>query len=175
MSGTQCNNVPAGTCIPAIGQGLSVRFRKPDLASSIHCNAETTLVHQSVVVPAEKCQIIHRSFTAIGPMPDVVRIDKACAGTARETAATIAALQRPADGRRYGAGLAPHAERFPIGMLQPVNHSRVAGQAPGRFGTYVPAVFEFCFRPRAVGLERFDIGMHVDQVTVAAVALFCLV
>jgi len=83
MSGTQCNNVPAGMCIPAIGQGLSVRFGKPDLASSIHCNAETTLVHQSVVVAAEKCQIVHRSFTAIGPMPDVMRIDKACAGTTR--------------------------------------------------------------------------------------------
>ena len=102
-------------------------------------------------------------------------IDEAGAGTARETAAAIAALQRPADGRWDGARLASHAERFAIGMLQPVNHTRVAGQAPGGFSTNVSAVLEFCFCSCAISLECCDIGMQVDQVTVAAVALFCFV
>ncbi len=73
-----------------------------------------------------------------------MRIDEADAGTARETAATIAPLQRPAYRRRDGAGLAPHAERLAVGMLQPVHHTRVAGQASRRFSTNVTAVLKFC-------------------------------
>ncbi len=59
-------------------------------------------------------------------MPYVMRIDKSRTAAAWEAAATITALQRPAYGRRYGAGLAPHAERFAIGILQPVNHTGIA-------------------------------------------------
>ena len=108
-------------------------------------------------------------------MADVMSVDEAGAGTTRETAATIATFGRPADGRRDGARLAPHAERLPIGMFQPMNHPRVAGQAPGCFSTNVPAVLEFCLRPGAIGLECVHIGTHMDQVTIAAVALFCFV
>ena len=53
MGGTQCKHIPAGMCFPVIGHDLPVGIRKPDRTTNIHCNAETTLVHQSVVVAAE--------------------------------------------------------------------------------------------------------------------------
>jgi hypothetical protein len=68
-------------------------------------DAKSGLMHQAVMFPAQQHQVIHRSFTAISPVLDVVGIDKTAAAAAREAAATVTALQSPPDGRRNGAAL----------------------------------------------------------------------
>jgi hypothetical protein len=50
---------------------------------------KTTLVHQVVMVPAEQNKVVQASFATIGPVPDVVTVDKASVGTTRKAATAV--------------------------------------------------------------------------------------
>jgi hypothetical protein len=56
-------------------------------------NAEPAFMHQSMVMAAEQNKIVDRGVTAIRPVLNVMRIDKAAMVAARETAADVTRLQ----------------------------------------------------------------------------------
>jgi hypothetical protein len=60
-----------------------------DLAVSRLLASEATLVHQVVVVPAEQNKVVQTGFATVGPMNDVMTVDKAGMGTAREATTAV--------------------------------------------------------------------------------------
>ena len=90
--------VSVETSIIAGRQDPSIRISEPDTPIRLYLHTETAFMHQPMVPPAEQNEIIDAGFTAIGPVPDVVGIDKLIACTARETAAPIPSFQ----GTPYG-------------------------------------------------------------------------
>ena len=47
---------------------------------------------EPVVVTAQQDQVFHAGFTAIGPMVDVMRVDKSAASASRKLATLVAEL-----------------------------------------------------------------------------------
>ena len=91
-------HVSAETSIIGSWQDPSIRIREPDTPIRLYLHTEAAFMHQPMVPPAEQNQILDPGLTAIGPVPDVVGIDKLVAATARETAAPIPSFQ----GTPYG-------------------------------------------------------------------------
>jgi len=50
---------------------------------------ETTLVHEVMMVPPQHDEVIETGLTALGPVLDVVTIDKSCVGAARELTSLV--------------------------------------------------------------------------------------
>lgn len=72
------------------------------------------LVQQSVMISADADEVIKARLAAISPVLDMMTIDELRAVAARESAAAIAALQGPADGRWNHPGLAADVQRFAV-------------------------------------------------------------
>lgn len=61
-------------------------------------------------------------------MADVVAVDEAAVAASGETTPSVASLQRPADGRGDGAGLAANVEGGGPLVLHDANHGGVAAR-----------------------------------------------
>ena len=55
-------------------------------------NPKAPFMHHPVMPAAQEDQVVHTGLTAIRPVSDVMRIDKAAADTTRKAASAIAAL-----------------------------------------------------------------------------------
>jgi hypothetical protein len=84
-------------------------------------DAKTTFVNQTVMMAAEQHQVFHCCFTTIGPVPNVVCVDKVRMGATGETASAVTPLQSAANGRWNGAAFAPDVQWFAIRFIQPVH------------------------------------------------------
>ncbi len=84
------------------------------------------------MMTAQEQQVCQRSLASVGPVLDVMRVGEAQAA-AREAAAPIADLERPADGRRNGAGLPAYIQHGAVAGAADLDHRRVARQPAGRF------------------------------------------
>jgi len=95
-----------------------------------------------MVMAAEQDQVIRARLPAIGPMPDVVRVDVAMLGAARKAAAAITLIEKAAQWRRDRARLAPDVERLTVGVFVDFVAARIAGQSACGLGREGRAVIE---------------------------------
>ena len=79
-------------------------------------------MNQPVVAPAEQNEVVDPGLTTIGPVPDVVGINKLVAGTTRKATASVSSFQCTPYGGWNGAGFATDVERFIVLALLPVNY-----------------------------------------------------
>ena len=127
-------------------------------------------MNQPVMMAAQQHQVFHRRFTTIGPMLNMVRIDKAVAGAAGKAATAIAPLQGAANGWWNGAALAPDAEGLAICSIQPVHQPGIAGHASCGFSGNISTLFQLGCASRSVLFEGFDIGVYMHHKAIPAVA-----
>jgi hypothetical protein len=71
--------------------------------AAIPLNGEATLVDEPVVVAAERHEIVEVGFTAVGPVPDVVGVEKGGVVAAREGAAPVTGEERPLQRGGHGS------------------------------------------------------------------------
>ena len=77
-------------------------------------------------MPAGADEVIKARLAAVRPVLGMMTIDELRTVAARETAAAIVALRRPAE-RRWGhAGLAAHVQRFAVATLEYPDQGRIA-------------------------------------------------
>src|SRR5690606_6075562 len=95
----------------------SVRSPEEPAVLVILFDFEPTFMHQCVVCAAEKHQVGKARLATVGPVLDVVRIDKACPSAAWESTAFVPRPQGPADRRRHGPRLASDAQGLTAGVL----------------------------------------------------------
>ena len=115
------------------------------------------LVHEPVMPPAQQHRVGQTRLPAVGPVPDMMRLGEP-APAARVPAAPVPLLQRPAEVRRDGPRLPPHADH----LTPPVQHRdqrRIARHAPRRLGAH-PHPVELRPAPLAVLLQRGHLRVH---------------
>ncbi len=89
-----------------LGQGPLTTIQEHQFAARISLARETAFVHQAMMMPAELHQIVETGLAAVGPVLDVVPVDKALERTAGKAAAVIPGPQCTSYRRRYRARLA---------------------------------------------------------------------
>lgn len=72
------------------------------------------LVHQPVMVAAERHQVLKAGFAAVGPVLDVMAVGVAGVRATGEAAGAVSYPQRSQDRGRNGARLAADRERFAL-------------------------------------------------------------
>ena len=88
----------------------------------------TELVHQSVMPPADKNEIVELRFTPVRPVDDVVTVDVAALGTTGILAGPIAGSQRPSYGRWNDPRLAAHVQYLTLTIFQHRHQCPVTGE-----------------------------------------------
>ncbi len=94
----------------------------------------TELVHQSVMPPADKNEIVELRFTPVRPVYDVVTVDVAALGTTRILAGPIAGSQRSSYGRWNDPRLAAHVQYLTLTIFQHRHQCPVTGEPAHRLG-----------------------------------------
>src|SRR5438093_13519555 len=84
--------------------------------------------------PAELGEVSEAGLAAMGPMVDVVTLDEAGLGAAREATAAVPGAQGPAQRRGDGPAPPPDIEGFALAVLDERHHRGVAGQTEGGAG-----------------------------------------
>ena len=90
---------------------------------------ETVLVHEAMMLAAQKREVGERSLAAICPVHDVVRVGVARVRAAGKAAPTIAGVQRAAHGRRNDPRLARRTTRRAGIVLDERDQTALATQA----------------------------------------------
>src|SRR5216684_2875933 len=98
---------------------------------------------------AQGHEIAEFGFAAVHPVPHVMGVDIALMCASGESAAVVAALQRPAYRGRDAAGLAADIEGLAPFILGHRDEARVAGQAPRSLRWQRGTVFDFAASRRA--------------------------
>ena len=113
----------------------------------------------------------------MGPVDDVVRVDKSVALAAGELTSTVASQQRPPDRRRDRAGSPPDAQRLAIALDQRDQRAvasqtaRSLGRDPGAVGDRAAAAAPGHRRAGRVGRQRRGIHVHEHLVALAGRAV----
>jgi hypothetical protein len=82
-----------------------------------HLYGEPSVVHEPVVSPAKKDEVVDARRTAVRPMTNVMRVGPARRPiTPRERAPAVASGDRPSKPRRHDLGLPPHVQRLGGGI-----------------------------------------------------------
>jgi hypothetical protein len=85
------------------------------------------------MTPAKQDGVVKTRLAAVGPVHDMVAIDKTGVHTARKAAALVPPLQGTVDGRRYDTGFAADIERFTVFGFEDRDHGTVTGEAADGF------------------------------------------
>ena len=115
---------------------------------------------QCVVCMAEQDQIREFGLTPMGPVLDVMAIEKYVVVATRETTMAIPHLQGPAHGSRYRAPPSTHVQGFAIVPGSHGNEATITRHPPQRFRGNVRAVREL--RPPGVAAFQ-DIRSQVHE------------
>jgi len=84
--------------------GNAVRTKESPVVLEIFLDTKAPFVHQRVVLRAQQQQLLDRRFATIGPVFDVVDIDKALVAASRETTGILVpGTNRPFDAFGYHA------------------------------------------------------------------------
>lgn len=103
--------LPPGRRPPAGHVQLAARIDEGRPATLPPSDLPTGLVDEPVMMAAKQDQVFELRFAAVRPVPDVVRVGEP-EPAAREAAAPVSRLERPADRGWYGAGAAADIDRL---------------------------------------------------------------
>ncbi len=129
---------------------------------------QAPFMHRAVMEAAQRDEVGQLRRTTLGPMLDVVAVDVALVGAAREHTATIARAQSATQRRRDAAGLACHVERLALRILEDAHDAAVTGEAPGRLHGQCRTVLQLA-TAGLTGVQRLEVDVHDDLVALTAV------
>ena len=125
-----------------------------------HLDAEPSVVHEAVVAPTEKDEIVDARGAAVSPMINMVRVAPAGRSiTAGEGAPAVANGDRAPKRRRHDLGLPSDVQRLRAAVGDHPAHGGVTRKLPGGLAAQPSNVFQV---ERAAGtpLERGDVHRH---------------
>ena len=113
-----------------------------------------------MVSPAEQHEVVEPCRSAVGPVPDVVRVGETV-GAAWEAASGVAVIQGPSNGGRHGARAAADVEDAARGIVCHDDATGIAGEAARRSRGNADAAGEH--RLAGVGVLAEGLGVNVDH------------
>ena len=136
----QCRSRPGGSRW-YVGKGATVRPEEANLTAIPELDSESLLVHGSVVTSTHKEKVVEPRRATVSPVPHVVRI-AVVRVAAWEAAPAVPGRERPPDGGRDSARLAPDVEYGPVVGVGHDHTGGIAREAPRRLGGHADAVFQ---------------------------------
>jgi len=118
------------------------RVSEDDPPGRVLLAAESTLVHQPVMMPAEQHKVVETGLAAVGPVSYVVAIDEMPVRAAREAALPVPGLERAPHGRRDDPRLAADRQWFAIVIADDPADRGIAADTFRRFRGNAGAGFD---------------------------------
>ena len=148
------------------GQRATVRPGEAGLAVVSQCHREAFFVHRPVMAATQEHQVVEPRRSTLRPVADVMCIAVASAA-AGEAAPAVSCRQRPAEGRRYGAGLSPDIEHLTRSAVPHHDGRGVAGDPPRSLRGNVRAILQHRLTDRLVALQDPVVDMDDDLIPIA--------